>query len=90
MVASIHRWLCIQAAWIVDETDDDNDTDCENESMDSMVLDKDEQGDDNVEEASLAGDGVSVSFTLKDYDEHTQTDMMYVSEKVLVYFLALT
>jgi len=31
------------------ETDDDNDTDCENESVDSMVLDKDEQGDDNVE-----------------------------------------
>ena len=39
----------MQAAWIVDETDDDNDTDCENESVDSMVLDKDEQGDDNVE-----------------------------------------
>ena len=80
----------MQAAWIVDETDDDNDTDCENESVDSMVLDKDEQGDDNVEEASLAGDDVSVSFALKDYDEHTQTDMMDVSEKVLVDFLALT
>ena len=80
----------MQAAWIVDETDDDNDTDCENESMDSMVLDKDEQGDDNVEESSLAGDDVSVSFTLKDYDEQTQTDMMEVSEKVLVDFLALT
>ena len=80
----------MQAAWIVDETDDDNDTDCENESVDSMVLDKDEQGDDNVEEASLAGDDVSVSFTLKDYDEQMQTDMMDVSEKVLVYFLALT
>ena len=80
----------MQAAWIVDETDDDNDTDCENESVDSMVLDKDEQGDDNVEEASLAGDDVFVSFTLKDYDEQTQTDMMDVSEKVLVDFLALT
>ena len=80
----------MQAAWIVDETDDDNDTNCENEYVDSMVLDKDEQGDDNVEEASLAGDDVSVSFALKDYDEHTQTDMMDVSEKVLVDFLALT
>lgn len=72
-----------QAAWIVDETDDDNDTDVdENESIDGMVLDKDEKGDDNaegngnVEEASLAGDEVSVSFTLKDYDEQTQTDLM--------------
>lgn len=71
-----------QAAWIVDETDDDNDTECENESVDSMVLDKDEQGDDNVEEASLAGDDVSVSFTLKDYDEQTQTDMMDDDENI--------
>ena len=31
------------------ETDDDNDTYCENESVDNIVLDKDEQGDDNVE-----------------------------------------
>lgn len=77
-----------QAAWIVDETDDDNDTDCENESVDGMVLDKDEHGDDdaegndNVDEASLAGDEVSISFTLKDYDEQTQTDMMDDDENI--------
>lgn len=77
-----------QAAWIVDETDDDNDTDCENESVDGMVLDKDEHGDDdaegndNVDEAPLAGDEVSISFTLKDYDEQTQTDMMDDDENI--------
>jgi hypothetical protein len=71
----------VQAAWIVDETDDDIDTDCENESVDGMVLDNDEQGDDNAERNE--GDEVSVSFTLKDYDEQTQTDLMDVSEKVL-------
>jgi len=69
-----------QAAWIVDETDDDIDTDCENESVDGMVLDNDEQGDDNAERNE--GDEVSVSFTLKDYDEQTQTDLMDDDENI--------
>ncbi|KAH9292333.1 hypothetical protein KI387_042476, partial [Taxus chinensis] len=71
-----------QAAWIVDETDDENDTDDGSEPEDDMELDRQEQKDNcleetnKFEEASVAGDHASVSFTLRDYDEETQTDFM--------------
>ncbi|XP_057857342.2 uncharacterized protein LOC131066561 isoform X1 [Cryptomeria japonica] len=71
-----------QAAWIVEETDDENDTGDESEHEDDMELCKEEQRDNcheesnNLEDASVAGDHASVSFSLRDYDEETQTDFM--------------
>eukprot|EP01018_Ginkgo_biloba_P009491 Gb_29644 [translate_table: standard] len=77
-----------QAAWIADETDDEYETDDGNGPVDGMVLDREEQRDGDHEgsalfgEASLAIDQISVSFTSKDYDEETQTDMMAEDENL--------
>ncbi|KAH9303457.1 hypothetical protein KI387_015040, partial [Taxus chinensis] len=59
-----------------------NDTDDGSEPEDDMELDRRERKDNcpeetnKFEEASVAGDHASVSFSLRDYDEETQTDFM--------------